>query len=56
MKKKQLIPTLIYCQISYKIYVPKQLISLMLLHFSSSFLNNFHKTDPQNHPSKMDNQ
>ena len=47
---------MVYCQISYKIDVPKHLISLMLLHFYSSFLKNFYKTDPQNHPSKMDNQ
>ena len=36
-------------------YVLKHLISLRLkmLHFSSSFLNNFYKTNSQNHPSKM---
>ena len=51
MKKKQLILTLIYLQITNAKYVPKH-----LLHFSSSFLNNFYKTDSQNLPSKMENQ
>jgi len=51
MKKKQLI----YSQFSIEKYDHKHLISLIitvdiLLH-SSSFLNNFYKTDSQNHPT-----